>query len=66
MGLFRAALCFFLVTVVLTADWGGILPWEEKYDNPDGKVSIKNRGGAIRTQNHAFFDPLGTNGRALH
>ena len=46
------------------AGFGGILPWDENYDNPDGQVSIKNRGGAIRTKDHAFFDPLGTNGRA--
>ena len=46
------------------AGWGGILPWDENYDNPDGQVSIKNRSGAIRTKDHAFFDPLGTNGRA--
>ena len=39
------------------AGWGGILPWDENYDNPDGQVSIKNRGGAIRTKDHAFFDP---------
>ena len=46
------------------AGWGGILPWDENYENPDGQVSIKNRSGAIRTKDHAFFDPLGTNGRA--
>ncbi len=46
------------------AGFGGILPWDENYDNPDGQVSIKNRSGAIRTKDHAFFDPLGTNGRA--
>src|SRR4051794_3332808 len=46
------------------AGFGSVLPWAENYDNPDGQVTIKNRTGAIRTQNHAFFDPLGTNGRA--
>ena len=46
------------------AGFGGVLPWDENYDNPDGQVSIKNRSGAIRTKDHAFFDPLGTNGRA--
>ena len=44
--------------------WGGVLPWEESYDNPDGLVSILNRGGAVHTQDHPFFEPLGTNGRA--
>ena len=43
---------------------GGVLPWDENYDNPDGQVTIKNRSGAIRTKDHAFFDPLGANGRA--
>ncbi len=46
------------------AGFGGVLPWDENYDNPDGQISIKNRSGAIRTKDHAFFDPLGTNGRA--
>ena len=46
------------------AGWGGVLPWDENYDNPDGQLSIKNRNGAIRTKDHAFFDPLGANGRA--
>ena len=46
------------------AGFGSILPWAENYDNPDGQVTIKNRGGAIRTKDHAFFDPLGANGRA--
>jgi cytochrome c peroxidase len=46
------------------AGFGGVLPWDENYDNPDGQVTIKNRTGAIRTKDHAFFDPLGTNGRA--
>ena len=46
------------------AGFGSVLPWDENYDNPDGQVTIKNRTGAIRTKDHAFFDPLGTNGRA--
>lgn len=46
------------------AGFGSVLPWDENYDNPDGQVSIKNRNGALRTKDHAFFDPLGTNGRA--
>ena len=43
---------------------GGILPWEEDYDNPDGMVSIVNKNGAVRTEHHPFFEALGTNGRA--
>jgi cytochrome c peroxidase len=46
------------------AGFGNVLPWDENYDNPDGQVTIKNRTGAIRTKGHAFFDPLGANGRA--
>ncbi|HEY3742488.1 MAG TPA: hypothetical protein VGL53_21715 [Bryobacteraceae bacterium] len=46
------------------AGFGGVLPWDENYDNPDGQVTITNRTGAIHTQGHAFFEPLGTNGRA--
>lgn len=43
---------------------GGILPWEEAYDNPDGLVSIFNKGGAVHTAGHPFFEQLGSNGRA--
>src|ERR1051326_1177208 len=43
---------------------GGVLPWEEAYDNPDGQVSIFNKDGAVHTAGHAFFERLGTNGRA--
>ena len=42
----------------------GILPWEETYDNPDGQLSILNKTGAIHTDDHPFFEPLGSNGRA--
>ena len=42
----------------------GILPWEETYDNPDGQLSILNKTGAVHTENHPFFEPLGINGRA--
>ena len=42
----------------------GILPWEETYDNPDGQLSILNKTGAIHTEDHPFFEPLGSNGRA--
>lgn len=46
------------------AGWGGVLPWDENYDNAEGQVTIKNVSGAVRTKDHAFFEPLGTNGRA--
>ena len=42
----------------------GILPWEETYDNPNGQLSILNKTGAIHTEDHPFFEPLGSNGRA--
>src|SRR5690242_15204483 len=42
----------------------GILPWEETYDNPDGQLSILNKTGAIHTDDHPFFEALGSNGRA--
>jgi hypothetical protein len=47
-----------------SAGQGGVLPWEEIYDNPDGQLSVLNRTGAVHTENHAFFEALGTNGRA--
>jgi hypothetical protein len=43
---------------------GGILPVEEEYDNPTGQLTILNATGFIHTRGHAFFEPLGTNGRA--
>ena len=43
---------------------GAVMPWEESYDNPDGLVSVFNRKGAVRTQDHPFFEALGTNRRA--
>src|SRR5438874_689830 len=46
------------------AGQGGVLPWEETYDNPDGQVTVSNRRGAQRTEHHPFFEPLGANGRA--
>lgn len=41
-----------------------VLPWDEDYDNPDGQIRILNTSGAIHTADHAFFEALGTNGRA--
>src|SRR5580704_18228413 len=46
------------------AGQGGILPWEESYDNPIGEVSVVNTTSAIKTDGHPFFTSLGTNGRA--
>ena len=46
------------------AGQGGMLPWEETYDNPVGEVGIVNTTSAITTDGHPFFTSLGTNGRA--
>ena len=43
---------------------GGVLPWQEAYDNPDGQLSIYNKGGAVHTEGNAFFERIGSNGRA--
>jgi|SRR5579883_110653 len=47
-----------------SAGQGGILGWDESYDNIDGQAGIWNKNGAVRTDGHPFFEPLGTNGRA--
>jgi cytochrome c peroxidase len=41
-----------------------ILSWEETYENPNGLVTIVNSRGPVHTKEHAFFEPLGVNGRA--
>ena len=41
-----------------------LFPWQENYENADGEVSILNKNGAIHTDGHAFFEPLGSNRRA--
>ena len=46
------------------AGHGGVLPWDEDYDNPEGMATIVNSTGAIRTDGHPFFEALGVNGRA--
>jgi hypothetical protein len=46
------------------AGHGGVLPWDEDYDNPEGMATIVNSTGAIRTEGHPFFEALGSNGRA--
>src|SRR5579863_10297966 len=38
-------------------------PWQEEYNNPEGSLSVLNQHGMVRTQGHAFFEALGTNGR---
>jgi cytochrome c peroxidase len=43
---------------------GGFLGWDESYDNVDGQSGIWNKTGAVRTDGHPFFEPLGANGRA--
>jgi len=79
VSLLVAALTLFVGGAVLTAQsgrsygpghiwWdsgqGGNLPWEEQYDNADGLLGIVNERGAVHTEGHAFFEALGTNGRA--
>ena len=34
------------------------------FDSPSGKLRILNQSGAVQTEGHPFFVPLGTNGRA--
>ena len=46
------------------ANEGGVLPWEEAYDNPDGELGIWNKAGAVHAEGHPFFTRLGANGRA--
>ena len=43
---------------------GGILTWDEAYDDPDGQVGIVNAKGPVHAEGHPFFEALGTNGRA--
>jgi hypothetical protein len=43
---------------------GGILPLQEEYDDPTGLVGIVNAKGFVHAGGHAFFEPLGVNGRA--
>ncbi|MDB5439260.1 MAG: hypothetical protein JWM33_1687 [Caulobacteraceae bacterium] len=37
---------------------------EKAYKNPLGQLTVLNTGGAFSTAGHAFFTPLGPNGRA--
>jgi cytochrome c553 len=46
------------------AGQGGILPWQEEYDDPSGLLGIVNTKGLVHTDGHPFFAPIGENGRA--
>jgi hypothetical protein len=43
---------------------GGILPEFDSFDSTDGTLGVLNASGAVNTDQHPFFTPLGTNGRA--
>lgn len=43
---------------------GVILPEFDTYDSVDGTLGVLNASGQVNTDQHAFFTPLGTNGRA--
>jgi len=43
---------------------GRTLPAEANYANEYGALGILNTAGPIETRGHAFFEPIGTNGRA--
>src|SRR5579883_2262873 len=43
---------------------GAVLRAAVKYENPSGWLTILNTSGDVATKNNAFFDPIGTNGRA--
>ncbi|TAK52173.1 MAG: hypothetical protein EPO25_14315 [Gammaproteobacteria bacterium] len=43
---------------------GGTLPAVVEYPNATGRIRILNTDGPVRTEGHAFFTALGTNGRA--
>jgi cytochrome c peroxidase len=40
------------------------LPVTSAYENAHGKVGLLSADGAVQTKGHAFFEPIGTNGRA--
>ena len=46
------------------ANVGGFLSREEDYDDPDGLLGMRNASGHVVTDNNAFFEALGSNGRA--
>ena len=43
---------------------GGTFPRMLDYENDRGRIRLLNTGGAFSTRGHAFFEPLGPNGRA--
>lgn len=43
---------------------GGIQPEFDSFDSTDGTLGVLNASGAVNTDQHPFFTPLGTNGRA--
>jgi hypothetical protein len=42
----------------------GVLAQENPYANPYGHLTLRNATGPVETKGHAFFEPLGANGRA--
>jgi cytochrome c peroxidase len=66
-GLFLASVIHAQYTAVSTwwqAGQGTLLPQFQDWDNNHGQVRILNANGAVDTQSHPFFNPLGANGRA--
>jgi hypothetical protein len=43
---------------------GQILPEVDAFDSVEGTLGVLNASGPVNTDNHPFFTPLGTNGRA--
>jgi hypothetical protein len=43
---------------------GGTLPAAIEYGNDYGRLGLVNAAGPLPTSGHAFFEPIGTNGRA--
>jgi hypothetical protein len=43
---------------------GQILPEFDAFDSAEGTLGVLNASGAVNTDGHPFFTPLGTNGRA--
>jgi len=57
------------VSAQKSQDWwspgdGRTLPAEVRYANDYGALGILSTAGAVDTRGHAFFEPLGANGRA--
>src|SRR5882724_7241451 len=43
---------------------GVVLPEFDAFDSVNGTLGVLNASGPVNTDNHPFFTPLGTNGRA--